>query len=152
MSMFRSFINAQSNLTAQARRAFSTTLYGGANKNACVNPEMLYLQPRWHVKKEQASSQGTGKVLVGMIQKRWNSASAQPVELVSCLDLYFLPASRSVLLIPIRSKNCFTVSNLQKQLPTLCSSSLNHGSENRARSRDFVTLVSLHILIRERRR
>ncbi|KAK5814703.1 translation elongation factor G [Linnemannia elongata] len=81
MSMFRSFINAQSNLTAQARRAFSTTLYGGANKNACVNPEMLYLQPRWHVKKEQASSQGTGKVLVGMIQKRWNSASAQPVEL-----------------------------------------------------------------------
>ncbi|KAG0292590.1 Elongation factor G, mitochondrial [Linnemannia gamsii] len=81
MSMFRSFINAQSNLTAQARRAFSTTLYGGANKSACVNPEMLYLQPRWHVKKDQATTQGAGKVLVGMIQKRWNSASAQPVEL-----------------------------------------------------------------------
>lgn len=89
MSMFRSFITAQSNLTAQARRAFSTTLYGGANKNACVNPEMLYLQPRWHVKKDQASTQGAGKVLVGMIQKRWNSASAQPVELVSCAVLFF---------------------------------------------------------------
>ncbi|KAF9910672.1 Elongation factor G, mitochondrial [Linnemannia zychae] len=83
MSMFRSFINAQSNLTAQARRAFSTTLYGssGASKSACVNPEMLYLQPRWHAKKDQVSGQGAGKVLVGMIQKRWNSASAQPVEL-----------------------------------------------------------------------
>ncbi|KAF9132698.1 Elongation factor G, mitochondrial [Mortierella sp. 14UC] len=83
MSMFRSFINAQSNLTAQARRAFSTTLYGssGVAKSACVNPEMLYLQPRWHVKKDQVSAQGAGKVLVGMIQKRWNSASAQPVEL-----------------------------------------------------------------------
>ncbi|KAG0277822.1 Elongation factor G, mitochondrial [Linnemannia exigua] len=84
MSMFRSFINAQSNLTAQARRAFSTTLYGsnGIKKSACVNPDMLYLQPRWHVKKDQASTQGgAGKVLVGMIQKRWNSASAQPVEL-----------------------------------------------------------------------
>ncbi|KAG0217660.1 Elongation factor G, mitochondrial [Mortierella sp. NVP41] len=84
MSMFRSFINAQSNLTAQARRAFSTTLYGANNakKNACVNPDMLYLQPRWHVKKDQVSTQGgASKVLVGMIQKRWNSASAQPVEL-----------------------------------------------------------------------
>lgn len=93
MSMFRSFISAQSNLTAQARRAFSTTLYGGANKNACINPEMLYLQPRWHVKKDQASTQGAGKVLVGMIQKRWNSASAQPVELVSCFVHFLLPLS-----------------------------------------------------------
>ncbi|KAI1316292.1 Elongation factor G, mitochondrial [Mortierella claussenii] len=83
MSLFRSFIAAQSNLTAQARRAFSTTLYGSnattASKKSCINPDMLYLQPRWHVQKEQAT-QGTGKVLVGMIQKRWNSASAQPVQ------------------------------------------------------------------------
>ncbi|KAF9572724.1 Elongation factor G, mitochondrial [Mortierella alpina] len=81
MSVFRSFINAQSALTASARRAFSTTMCGNtaATKKSCVNPDMLYLQPRWHVQKDHAA-QGTGKVLVGMIQKRWNSAAAQPVE------------------------------------------------------------------------
>jgi elongation factor G len=81
MSVFRSFINAHSALTAQARRTFSTAMYGstGAPKKAsCVNPDMLYLQPRWHVQKDQAVQ---GKVLAGMIQKRWNSAAAQPVEL-----------------------------------------------------------------------
>ncbi|KAF9931605.1 Elongation factor G, mitochondrial [Linnemannia zychae] len=78
--MFRSFIAAQSNLAAQARRAFSTTMYGN-KAGSCVNPDMLYLQPRWHVKKDQATTQGASKILVGMIQKRWNSASAQPVEL-----------------------------------------------------------------------
>ncbi|KAF9953628.1 Elongation factor G, mitochondrial [Mortierella alpina] len=81
MSVFRSFISAQSALTATARRAFSTTLCGNtaAAKKSCVNPDMLYLQPRWHVQKDHAA-QGTGKVLVGMIQKRWNSAAAQPIE------------------------------------------------------------------------
>ncbi|KAF9929312.1 Elongation factor G, mitochondrial [Mortierella alpina] len=81
MSVFRSFINAQSALTATARRAFSTTMCGNtaATKKSCVSPDMLYLQPRWHVQKDHAA-QGTGKVLVGMIQKRWSSAAAQPVE------------------------------------------------------------------------
>ncbi|KAF8930447.1 Elongation factor G, mitochondrial [Dissophora ornata] len=80
MSVFRSFINAQSSLTAQARRAFSTTMYGSnAAKKSCINPEMLYLQPRWHVKKDQ-TAHSNSNVLVGMIQKRWNSASAQPVQ------------------------------------------------------------------------
>ena len=88
MSVFRSFINAQSALTAQARRSFSTAMYGSAGapkKPSCINPDMLYLQPRWHVQKDQALQQGSGKVLAGMIQKRWNSAAAQPVELVSFL-------------------------------------------------------------------
>ncbi|KAF9106399.1 Elongation factor G, mitochondrial [Mortierella sp. AM989] len=81
MSVFRSFINAQSALSAQARRAFSTTMYGNtaAAKKSCINPEMLYLQPRWHVQKDQ-TTQNTGKVLVGMIQKRWNSGVTQPVQ------------------------------------------------------------------------
>ncbi|KAF9172275.1 Elongation factor G, mitochondrial [Mortierella sp. AD011] len=81
MSVFRSFINAQSAFSAQARRAFSTTMYGNttAAKKSCINPDMLYLQPRWHVQKDQ-SAQSTGKVLVGMIQKRWNSGSTQPVQ------------------------------------------------------------------------
>ncbi|KAG0211286.1 Elongation factor G, mitochondrial [Mortierella sp. GBA30] len=82
MSVFRSFINAQSALTSHARRAFSTAMCGNTNaatKKSSVNPDMLYLQPRWHVQKDHAA-QGTGKVLVGMIQKRWNSASAQPIE------------------------------------------------------------------------
>ncbi|KAF9190951.1 Elongation factor G, mitochondrial [Haplosporangium sp. Z 767] len=81
MSIFRSFVNAQSSMTSHARRAFSTTLYGNSGaKTSCLNPEMLYLQPRWHVQKDHAT-QGTGKILVGMIQKRWNSAAAQPVEI-----------------------------------------------------------------------
>ncbi|ORZ10951.1 translation elongation factor G [Lobosporangium transversale] len=84
MTFFRSFINAHSALTAQARRTFSTAMYGSnstatATKKNCFNPDMLYLQPRWHVQKDHAA-QGTGKVLVGMIQKRWSSASAQPVK------------------------------------------------------------------------
>ncbi|KAG0023184.1 Elongation factor G, mitochondrial [Entomortierella chlamydospora] len=87
MSVFRSFINAQSAFSAQARRAFSTTMYGNttAAKKSCISPDMLYLQPRWHVQKDQ-SAQGTGKVLVGMIQKRWNSGSTQPVQSVRHVD------------------------------------------------------------------
>ncbi|GJJ74542.1 elongation factor G [Entomortierella parvispora] len=90
MSVFRSFINAQSALTAQARRTFSTAMYGSAGapkKPSCINPDMLYLQPRWHVQKDQALQQGPGKVLAGMIQKRWNSAAAQPVELTNIQKL-----------------------------------------------------------------
>ncbi|KAF9937916.1 Elongation factor G, mitochondrial [Modicella reniformis] len=77
---FSRFINAQSTLTTQARRAFSTALYGNAAANkSCINPEFLYLQPRWHVQKDRVV-EGTGKILVGMIQKRWSSASAQPIK------------------------------------------------------------------------
>ncbi|KAF9412459.1 Elongation factor G, mitochondrial [Podila epigama] len=82
MAVFRSFINAQSALTAQARRAFSTAMYGKPNPvsaKSAINQDILYLQPRWNVQREQ-SSQGTGKVIVGMIQKRWNSAATQPVQ------------------------------------------------------------------------
>ncbi|KAF9426405.1 Elongation factor G, mitochondrial [Entomortierella beljakovae] len=81
MSFFRSFVNAQSALSAQARRTFSTAMYGNAAsaKKSCVNADMLYLQPRWHVQKDQ-STQKNGNVLVGMIQKRWSSASTQPVQ------------------------------------------------------------------------
>ncbi|KAF9551710.1 hypothetical protein BGW38_009524, partial [Lunasporangiospora selenospora] len=83
MTAFRSFINAHSALASQARRAFSTVMPGASavRKSPAVggvNPEMLYLQPRWHVQRESAA-QSTGKVLVGMIQKRWNSAGSQPV-------------------------------------------------------------------------
>ncbi|KAG0049184.1 Elongation factor G, mitochondrial [Gryganskiella cystojenkinii] len=85
MSAFRSFINAQSALTAQARRTFSTAIYGSAAKKpSCVNPDMLYLQPRWHVQKDQTKP---GKVIAGMIQKRWNSDAAQPVELTNIQKL-----------------------------------------------------------------
>ncbi|KAF9304546.1 Elongation factor G, mitochondrial [Mortierella antarctica] len=81
MAVFRSFINAQTAFTAQARRAFSTAMYGKAapaTPKSTINQEMLYLQPRWNVQREH--TQGAGKVLVGMIQKRWNSAAAQPVQ------------------------------------------------------------------------
>lgn len=84
MAVFRSFINAQTAFTAQARRAFSTAMYGKAapaTPKSTINQEMLYLQPRWNVQREH--TQGAGKVLVGMIQKRWNSAAAQPVQTVS---------------------------------------------------------------------
>lgn len=90
MTLFRSFINAQGTLSAQARRAFSTALYGPNTTatKSCLNPELLYLQPRWHVQKDQPV-QNSGKTLVGMIQKRWSSASAQPIRPV-CFLLWFL--------------------------------------------------------------
>ncbi|KAG0239466.1 Elongation factor G, mitochondrial [Actinomortierella wolfii] len=82
MSFLRSLINAQTNLANQTRRAFSSAVFGHSASNpakSSMNPDLLYLKPCWRLQREHAAS-GNKSVLVGTIQKRWNSNGTQPIK------------------------------------------------------------------------